>query len=184
MGCYATENLSPVTQDIKFRLMQAFPIPCFSLLLYPLPLYLSLSLSHVHIHHNSVAQLTLQKPAGCECSEPCMALLKDRSHLIFHLPPPTTHTDLACQVLTACFIWWPSPVLCLKVMLSLCYFFILCFLWIRVTLAKLSWSIVFAREVQSWPGHPAVSFQASVRAYACLTAIEKWTQIKEACEEH
>ena len=44
------------------------------------------------------------------------------------------------------------------------------FLWIRVTLAKLSWSCHSAREVQSWTGHPTVSSQALVRAYTGLTA--------------
>lgn len=125
MGCYAPENLSPVSRDINFNQTQAFPIPCFSLPHCPL----SPPLSHVHILRNSVAQLTLQKPAGCECSEPRVALLTDRSLISFILLVLLPqHTDLASQVLTACFIRRPTPISCLKVMLSLCYFFIQCFL--------------------------------------------------------
>lgn len=154
MGSYAPENLSPVSQDIKFNLTQAIPIASL-----PPLLSFAVSLSHVHTLHNSVAQLTLlrslQGVSVLSHARPYKKTTPPSSTLLLFL----RHTDLAGQVLTACFIQWPLPIFFSPKGHAVTPLLLhSVFPWIRVTLAKLSWSCHVASKVRSWPEHHTVSF--------------------------
>lgn len=73
MGCNAPENPSSVSQDIKFNLMQAIPIPSSPPPLFYSVLYcLCLSCPRPPSLCRSID--SFEGPAGSECSEPCMPL--------------------------------------------------------------------------------------------------------------
>lgn len=120
MGCFAPENVSLWAKTLNSALCRQSAISLVSFCPFLSPSLFFMSTSD----HNSVAQLTLLR------SLQGVSVLCHTKRLPSYSPILLLflrHTDPASRALTACFIQWPLPNLCLRVMLSLHYFFIQCF---------------------------------------------------------